>query len=118
MEALHGGKHLRIYDKEMKIDVHNPRRCELTGAFNTKLDPVEVTHIDASGMGGRDSVHNIENLVCLVRSAHTFFGDKTEFKDFLHDVHDYYRLTGTPYVEDHRFHPIVQLYLNKVKGVY
>ena len=84
--------------------------CELFGLSRN----VHITHIDASGMGGRDSAHEIDNLMCLVAEAHDFYGDKTEWKEFLREAHQYFINTGVPWYQHHpmdkRFLPFLLKY--------
>ena len=89
-------KHLRIYDKFFDIDVHNPRRCELTGGRRPK---VEVHHIDARGMGGNKKKDNIENCMALISTAHNYFGDKVQYKDWLRENHELYMMDQVPLLE-------------------
>lgn len=100
---IHGGKHLRVYDKFFEIDKHNPRRCELTGTTKN----VEVTHIDASGMGGRDSAHVIENLMCLHKKIHQEMGDIEEYKEGLRECHASFMKKRTPMYELNPKHAIM-----------
>jgi hypothetical protein len=38
-------------------------------------------------MGGSKSADEIENLMALCRTCHTEYGDVTEFKDMLKQIH-------------------------------
>jgi hypothetical protein len=58
--------------------------CEICSKRGT-----DVHHIHARGMGG-DPQHKkdtIDLLMCLCRECHTLFGDKTEYKSFLINMH-------------------------------
>ena len=85
--------HGEIYDRYFKIDPHNPRVCELSG-----LPSREIHHIEARGMGGRASMDFIENLMCLTRQWHDYFGDVPEWKDELKEVHLWFMEHQTAYV--------------------
>lgn len=76
-------KYHKIYDEFFQIGDFSPRMCELTGARRD----LELHHIDARGMGGRQSADGIENIMCLHRVAHEYFGDKTKFKEWLKEAH-------------------------------
>lgn len=106
---IHGGKHVRVYDKYFEIGPHNRRRCEISGT--TRM--ADVTHIDASGMGGRDSVHVIENLMCLRRDLHELFGDKSEYKDQLREVHAQYMEDRIPLYKRNPHHPLMWVVYNQ-----
>lgn len=56
--------------------------CEICG--NRAVD---VHHIEARGMGGSKHADYIENLQAVCRKCHIDYGDKTEFKDKLKEVH-------------------------------
>ena len=56
--------------------------CEICGS-----QAVDVHHIDARGMGGRDSADEIENLMGVCRQCHIDYGDKKQHKDMLREVH-------------------------------
>lgn len=85
--------HHRVYDEYFKIDPHNPRVCELSG-----LPSREIHHIEARGMGGRDSMDFIENLMCLTRQWHDHFGDLTEWKGDLKEAHLWFMEHQTAFV--------------------
>lgn len=104
---MHGGKHLRVYDSYFKIEPYE-RVCELTGQKRP-----DITHIDAAGMGGRDSVHVIENLMALNRQAHEYFGDKTEFKDWLREIHLRFMENQVPYYKVNPGDPIFLEFVQK-----
>ncbi len=71
--------------------------CELTGTPGG-----DVHHIDARGMGGNPdkSKDVIENLMCLRRDAHEYFGDKKHFKPWLREVHADYMERRVPKHEE------------------
>lgn len=104
---IHNGQHLKVYDLYFNVLPHE-RRCELTG----RIRP-DITHIDASGMGGRQSAHVIENLMALDRVAHIYFGDKTEFKDWLREIHLAYMENMVPYYMVRPTDPVFMEFINK-----
>lgn len=59
--------------------------CEICG--NTAVD---IHHINARGMGGNPSgdKDNIQNLQALCRKCHIEYGDISELKDILQQVHN------------------------------
>ena len=67
--------------------------CEITGAR-----AVDIHHIEARGMGGSKSKDVPENLMALTRTAHLYFGDKQEYKDWLRKVHKSFTDTGLPWL--------------------
>lgn len=89
--SIHGN----VYDRFFQIDAHFPRRCELTG----RVGLTELHHIDARGMGGRgDSMDFIENIMCLVKPAHVFFGDIVMYKQWLKEVHERFMKDAIPFI--------------------
>lgn len=69
------------------------RLCELTG-----LPAADIHHIDGRDFNGCDE---IENLMALSREAHEFFGQKTDYKEFLVQQHGIFMETKTPmYLRD------------------
>jgi len=57
--------------------------CEMCGK-----EAVDIHHIDARGMGGRESVNVVENLMALCRECHNKYGDIKYFKGFLKHIHN------------------------------
>lgn len=57
--------------------------CEVCGNRG-----VDIHHIEARGMGGRESADNIENLMAVCRQCHLQYGDKKQYIDFLKDIHN------------------------------
>jgi hypothetical protein len=86
-------KHQKVYDDFFEIDAHNPRVCELTG-----VPASDIHHIDARGMGGRSSMDTIQNLMCLTRSLHEYFGDKKDWKKDLREAHEWFTINRAPFV--------------------
>lgn len=97
-------KHLRLYDRHFGIDKHNPRRCELTGATKG----VHIHHIDARGMGGRESADTIENLMCLQARWHELFGDNENWNSLLQEAHNSFMDTRCPLVNTNPKHILMQ----------
>lgn len=85
--------HGEIYDRHFRIDPHNPRACELTGVPSR-----EIHHIEARGMGGRVSMDVIENLMCLTRQWHDYFGDVPEWDEDLKEAHYWFMEHQTAFV--------------------
>lgn len=77
-------KHVKIYLKTMGYDEGDYIPCEIPGC---NAPVVDIHHIDARGMGGRNSMDNIENLMGLCRNHHEEYGDKTRFKEWLKQIH-------------------------------
>jgi hypothetical protein len=98
--------HIRLYHDYFGIEPHSPRRCELTG----RTSRTDIHHIEARGMGGRD-MDFIENLICVCREAHIFFGDITRFKPFLKEAHDMYMNDGIPFNDREIEHPDMEEFL-------
>lgn len=57
--------------------------CEICGRRGQ-----DIHHIEARGMGGRESADNIENLMAVCRQCHVKYGDKKQYMDFLKDIHN------------------------------
>lgn len=85
--------------------------CEITGK-----PAHDIMHIDPRGMGGRDSVNKIENLMAGVRIAHNFF--EGIFKEELTEQHLLFMEDRIPWVERDRFHPVLQKFLNEAYGIF
>lgn len=75
-------KHKQIYFDFFGLDESCFVGCEICGA-----QAVDIHHIDARGMGGSKTKDFIENLQAVCRKCHIDYGDKTEFKDKLKEVH-------------------------------
>lgn len=104
----------QVYDEFFQIDVHWPRRCELTGST---VIP-EIHHIKARGMGGSNEHDGIENLMCLQKKAHYYFGDKEQFMDFLIENHKLYMDDGIPFIERKISNPIFTEFLKLYDPTY
>ena len=59
--------------------------CEICGK-----EAVDIHHIDARGMGGdpTESKDKIENLMALCREDHETYGDITDYKPLLRQIHE------------------------------
>lgn len=75
-------KHTKIYFKFFNIAPGEFIPCEVCEA-----PAVDIHHIKARGMGGRDSADTIENLMAVCRQCHTEYGDKTEHREYLIQCH-------------------------------
>lgn len=104
---IHKGKHVKVY-----LDYFGSRVCEITG-----VPGGDIHHIEAAGMGGRDSVHVIENLMCLERKVHEFYGDKTEFKEWLREVHAQYMEDQIPLYQRSPSDENLQLFIHNLGKV-
>lgn len=85
-------KHTKIYFEYFGFDVGDFVACEICGKKAT-----EIHHIEARGMGGdpSGSKDSIENLQAICRSCHLEFGDHTDMKDKLKDIHfNYMKYNG------------------------
>ena len=102
-------KHKKIYYEYFNMDEHYPPRCELTG----RTSNVEFHHIDARGMGGRSSMDHIDNIMCLIKEAHLYFGDITRFKPWLKQVHSEYMNDGIPFVHRGTTHEFMDAFLEE-----
>lgn len=76
-------KHTKVYTDFFGYGVDSWMPCEVCGAT-----AVDVHHISARGMGGRDSADEIENLMGVCRDCHIKYGDKKQYKDMLQDIHN------------------------------
>jgi len=99
-------KHVLVYESYF-----GERTCELTGAPHS-----DVHHIDAKGCGGRKSMDFIENLMGLCRDAHSFYGDKKQYKEWLKEWHLEYMDHKTPMYILRPDDPIFKEYLNYKYG--
>lgn len=97
-------KHLRIYDQAFGINKHNPRRCELTGATRG----IHIHHIEARGMGGRQSADTPDNLMAIQARWHELFGDNENWNDLLQEAHNLFMETRCPLVETNPRHILMQ----------
>jgi hypothetical protein len=75
-------KHTKIYLDEFDFVIDDFIPCEICAKR-----AVDIHHIEARGMGGSKSADEIENLMALCRTCHTEYGDVTEFKDMLKQIH-------------------------------
>ena len=88
---IHGGQHIKIYKDYFNIINPEDVCCEITGTSK-----VQVCHIDASGMGGRQSTNVIENLMAMNPIIH----DITEgrYKEDLRQWHAMYMERRVPMI--------------------
>lgn len=75
-------KHTQIYLKAMGYDAHDWIPCEIC-----HLQAVDIHHINSRGMGGTKQADTIDNLMAVCRKCHTIFGDRTDLKDWLKEIH-------------------------------
>ena len=75
-------KHTKIYLDYFDYTTADFIPCECCGA-----KAVDINHIDARGMGGSKKKDIIENLMAVCRDCHVKYGDKIQYKEYLHEVH-------------------------------
>ncbi len=75
-------KHTKIYLDYFGFDQTDFIACEICGAKAT-----DIHHIDARGMGGSKTKDFIENLQAVCRKCHTEYGDISDIKDTLKEIH-------------------------------
>ena len=75
-------KHTKIYLQAMGYDITDFIPCEICEA-----KAVDIHHIEARGMGGSKTADREENLMGLCRRCHEEYGDKTQFKEILKEIH-------------------------------
>lgn len=89
---LHNGEHLKVYDAYFGLSGKaDARICEVLGTYRA-----EVAHIDASGMGGRESSNVIENLMALHPEVHRVTEGRSEWKEWLKEQHQIFMETRVP----------------------
>jgi 5-methylcytosine-specific restriction endonuclease McrA len=76
-------KHTKLYLQEMGYDETDFICCEVCSS-----QAVDIHHINARGMGGSKSADVIENLMAVCRKCHETFGDRTDLKSWMQQVHD------------------------------
>jgi len=75
--------HTKIYMQGMGYDIHDFIPCDVCDSKAT-----DIHHIDARGMGGSKEKDVIENLMALCRKCHIEFGDITDLKPYLIEIHE------------------------------
>ena len=75
-------KHLKIYLDGSGFDEGDFIPCEVCEG-----QAVDIHHIDSRGMGGSHSKDEFSNLMAVCRSCHIKYGDITEFKWHLKQIH-------------------------------
>lgn len=76
-------KHTKVYLKSMGYDISDFIPCEICYA-----KAVDIHHIQARGMGGSKTADTIENLMAVCRKCHETFGDRTDLKAWMTEVHE------------------------------
>lgn len=63
--------------------------CEVCDDNNKLVKAVDIHHISCKGMGGDPQKKKdvIENIMAVCRSCHEKYGDKTQWKDYLKEIH-------------------------------
>ena len=101
----HNNLHIKVYDEFFNItEGRRARICEVLGTPNS-----EIAHINASGMGGRESAHVIENLMALHPELHKW--TEGRYKDWLTKVHTHFMDRQTPWIEKHPQDPVLGEFL-------
>jgi hypothetical protein len=72
--------------------------CEICGAM-----AVDIHHIYARGMGGSNLKDVIENLMALCRKCHTEYGDISDLKEKLQELHETYLRNHSPQSSIHPY---------------
>lgn len=75
-------KHTKIYLQAAGYDITDFIPCEVCDA-----KAVDIHHIEARGMGGTKNADTIDNLMALCRRCHVEYGDKTQYKEMLREIH-------------------------------
>lgn len=75
--------HTKIYFSYFGYDLSDFIPCEICG-----LRAVDIHHIKARGMGGSKTKDVIENLMALCRAHHDEYGDITDKREFLQEIHN------------------------------
>jgi 5-methylcytosine-specific restriction endonuclease McrA len=78
-------KHTKVYFNHFKLSIADRPLCEICGDV-----AVDIHHIKARGMGGDPSgkSDDINNLMALCRYCHDKYGDRKQYFEYLHDVHN------------------------------
>lgn len=74
--------HVKKYFEHFGYDQIDFIPCEVCEA-----KAVDIHHIEARGMGGTKKEEDINNLMALCRKCHEDYGDKSQFKDYLNQIH-------------------------------
>jgi len=75
-------KYTQTYLDGMGFDETSFVPCEVCGH-----EAVDIHHISTRGMGGTKKEDTIDNLMCLCRNCHIKYGDKKQYKEYLHKMH-------------------------------
>jgi len=77
-------KHTKIYMDYFGYTTADFIPCEVCGT-----QAVDIHHIETRGMGGdpKKSKDKIENLQAVCRNCHIAYGDITDYKEKLKEVH-------------------------------
>jgi 5-methylcytosine-specific restriction endonuclease McrA len=79
--------HTKIYFNYFNFKIPEDCFCEICGS-----PAVDLHHIEARGMGGSESKNSIENLMALCRQHHVMYGDVTDKKEWLKEIHKKFML--------------------------
>lgn len=76
--------HIKIYLKFFDYDESSWIQCEIPGCGKQAVD---IHHINSRGMGGTKHKDDINNLMALCRAHHVEYGDISELKEILTEIH-------------------------------
>ena len=78
-------KHTKIYLDAFGLSTGDSIPSEISGQPAN-----DIHHIIARGMGGRNGLDRIENLMAVTRDEHLQYGDKKKFMKSLFQCHKFY----------------------------
>lgn len=87
-------EHTKLYFKHFGYDIEDFVPSEISGKPTN-----DIHHIESRGMGGTKREEDINNLMAVTRYEHDKLGDITAYKDWLHEVHQSFLETRTPWIE-------------------
>ena len=77
-------RHIKVYFDYFGYKLQSDIYCEVCGSAAN-----DIHHIDCRGMGGSKLKDSIHNLMALCRKCHEKFGDKSLYKEYLIQIHQY-----------------------------